>query len=974
MTDLLGALGSILQLLGLIVFKYYGWVIIVLIFAFLIWQNRRREEWINQSEHMLLLIEVPKANDKKELSAEQMFASLHGILRPKADLMREGAIQEHISFEMASVSNLIQFYVWVPVHLKDFVEGQIYAQYPGVQIKENPADYSASEPGDRAFSGTELVLNKPDVMPIKTFQSFEVDPLAGITAVLAKLDQPGEEMWVQILARPIEDDWQEKSFKYIDTIKAGGSPAPFGSRVGQALMALPMHVLVNFFRALVAPPEAPKEEKKGEVKLSTGQQSVLKAVEEKAAKLGYEVKIRIAYLGPDPELAKQRIQAIIGAFKQYNTTNLNGYTAARTGDNLDLIEDYRSRLFLDHGDVHNIEELASLYHLPHTNVETPNMAWNTAKTAEPPSNLPVEGTVEDSEVSYVGLTTYRGLEHKFGFKRSDRTRHLYIIGQTGAGKSGTLNLLTLSDIYHHEGFAVVDPHGDYATDILKYIPEDRLDDVIYFNPADADNPIAFNPLEVTDPNFKNNISSEVVGVMKRMFDSWGPRLEYILRYTILALLDYPDSTMLGITRMLTEKDFRKKVVKEIKDPVVKNFWVNEFASWNDKFASEAVAPILNKVGAFVANPLVRNIIGQPKSSFDVRKAMDEGKILVVNLSRGLMGEDNAAILGALMVTKIQLAAMSRANIDLEDRRPFYLYVDEFQNFATDSFAVILSEARKYGLILTVANQYVSQMPETVRDAVFGNVGSMIGFRVGAEDANVIGKYFAPSFEPDDMIKLNNRHGFISMVIDGNKTLPFSAKTLQLPEPENDLTARIVELSRARYTKPRAQVEAAIARDALGQELPNTAAAPQDTAEGSSGAQASQELGVIKLRPGHQDSSSNEQKPNSILGDLSNPRPPAPRPARNQDDRKRGKDGKRGGRDGRSGGDKSRHKGNSRPDKAQIEDKPKGAAIPATPAPNMKELVQQAQREAAGRQATPVVHSAATNDSGLSQGQEVSFRK
>jgi hypothetical protein len=404
------------------------------------------------------------------------------------------------------------------------------------------------------------------------------------------------------------------------------------------------------------------------------------------------------------------------------------------------------------------------------------------------------------------MTNFRGQHLKFGIKRRDRGRHLYIIGQTGAGKSFLLQLLTLSDIYHNVGFAIVDPHGDYVTDIMKYIPEYRVNDVVYLNPADRDFPIAFNPMEVTDPAMRDHISSELVGVLKRMFDSWGPRLEYILRYTLLALLDYEGATMLDIPRMLTEKSFRKMVIKEIKDPIVKNFWIIEFASWNEKFASEAVAPILNKVGAFVANPLVRNIIGQQKSAFNIRQIMDEGKILLVNLSRGQVGEDNAAILGALMVTKIQLAAMSRADMSMDQRRPFYLYVDEFQNFATDSFAVILSEARKYGLNLTVANQYVAQMPEVVRDAVFGNVGTMISFRVGPGDSAILGKYFEPVFEASDLTRLHNQSVFINMIINGEKSVAFSATTLRMPDPEADLTPQIVERNRQLVATPRLQVE------------------------------------------------------------------------------------------------------------------------------------------------------------------------
>jgi len=799
----------IFQLIGMILFNYYGWVVVVAVLGYLIWQNRRREQWVQATDNVLLLVEVPKDNEKKELSAEQMFASLHGILRPKSDLQKEGALQEHVSFEIVSRLNSIQFYVWTPKHLKDFVESQIYAQYPTVQIKEDPGDYSKLPVNGRTIYGTELALTKDTVLPIKTFASFEVDPLAGITGVLAKLDELGEEVWIQILARPVDDAWQEQGKNYIEVVK-GGSNRDLGQRFADGLLQIPIYILSNFLMALFEPPAAAdKKTAAAKPELSVGQQTIAKAVEEKMTKLGYQVKIRIAYLGPDEAQAKQRMQAIVGGFKQFNTTNLNGFTNSKMYNSQEFIEDYQARLFFDQGYTLNIEELASLYHLPHKSVETPNMVWTTKKTSEPPSNIPIEGMNDPEEVSLFGLSNFRGRHLKFGIQRRDRGRHLYIIGQTGAGKSFLLQLLTLSDIYHDVGFAIVDPHGDYATDIMKYIPEHRLNDVVYMNPADREFPLAFNPMEVSDPAMKDHISSELVGVLRRMFESWGPRLEYILRYTILALLDYPEATMLDITRMLNEKDFRKKVIRDIQDPIVKSFWVTEFASWNDKFASEAVAPVLNKVGAFVANPLVRNIVGQKKSAFNIRQIMDEGKILLVNLSRGQVGEDNAAILGALMVTKIQLAAMSRADVPLDQRRPFYLYVDEFQNFATDSFAVILSEARKYGLNLTVANQYVSQMPEVVRDAVFGNVGTMISFRVGPGDATVLGKYYEPVFEAIDLTKLHNQNIFISMIIDGEKAPPFSASTLRMPDPENDLTPQIIALTRQRYASTRVEVDADI---------------------------------------------------------------------------------------------------------------------------------------------------------------------
>ncbi|MBQ3305837.1 type IV secretion system DNA-binding domain-containing protein [Candidatus Saccharibacteria bacterium] len=414
----------------------------------------------------------------------------------------------------------------------------------------------------------------------------------------------------------------------------------------------------------------------------------------------------------------------------------------------------------------------------------------------------------DKEISAFGLTNFRGINHQFGMLRRDRSRHVYIIGQTGAGKSGMLELFALSDIFYNQGYCIIDPHGDFAINNLRFIPKNRIKDVVYFNPSDREYPIAFNPLELSDPSRKPNVASEVIGVLKRMFgDSWGPRLEHILRYTLLALLDRPETTLLDISRLLTDKEFRKETLEYCKDVTVLQFWKHEFGQWNEKQVNESIAPVLNKVGAFTANPIIRNIIGQPKSSFDVRKIMDEGKILVVNLSKGLIGEDNAGILGSFFVTKVQLAAMSRSDIpEIADRRPFYLYVDEFQNFATDSFATILSEARKYGLNLTVANQYISQMTDTVRDAVFGNVGTTISFRVSADDAPILAKQFEPTFEAADLLQMNNRNFVISMIIGGEKVPAFSATTLSIPQTPGDNTSEIIKHSRENYSRPREEVE------------------------------------------------------------------------------------------------------------------------------------------------------------------------
>jgi Type IV secretion-system coupling protein DNA-binding domain len=784
--------------------QWYVWLPVVAILAYLTWRNYRKLDVAQPVESDLLILEIPKANDKSELAAEQLFASLHGIFRDKDELKFNNGVQEHLSFEIASVNGQIRFYAWVPRTLRSFVEGQIYSQYPTVQIREADEDYVAHEREHSVVYSSEITLADNEMLPIKTFQSFEVDPLAGITGTLAKLESTGEEVWIQILARPIADDWHKRSDKWVSDVKKGKSSTSAG---------LSLKWLAGLFEALWKPPEEGKDGKPVVKELSERNKTRLAEAEKKATKLGYEVKIRLAYLGESTTNGRLRMQAIVGTFKQFNSTNLNGFKMSSTSFKKEDLAKYRTRAFNDHGYILNIEELASVFHLPHTNVETPNIVWASSKTAEPPAKLPLitGNPAVDENISAFGLTNFRGINHQFGMLRSDRSRHVYIIGQTGAGKTGTLELFALSDIFHGQGYAIIDPHGDFAVNNMRFIPGSRLQDVVYFNPADTAFPLGFNPLEVTNPNQKTNISSEVIGVLKRMFgESWGPRLEYILRYTILALLDRPTTTMLDITRMLTDKKFRNETLDYCQDTVVLNFWKVEFASWNDKFVSEAIAPVLNKVGAFTANPIIRNIIGQPKSTFNIRQIMDEGKILIVNLSKGLIGEDNAAILGAFMVTKIQLAAMSRSDIEkIEDRRPFYLYVDEFQNFATDSFATILSEARKYGLNLTVANQYISQMTETVRDAVFGNVGTMISFRVSADDAPILAKQFEPQFEPTDLLQMHNRHFIINMVIGGEKAPAFSATTLALPPPQIDNTGRIIENTRRHYSRTRSEIEAEI---------------------------------------------------------------------------------------------------------------------------------------------------------------------
>lgn len=416
------------------------------------------------------------------------------------------------------------------------------------------------------------------------------------------------------------------------------------------------------------------------------------------------------------------------------------------------------------------------------------------------------------DVIVVGQTNFRGQRRAFGLYADDRRRHVYVIGKTGVGKTTLLENMIIQDIKKGRGIALVDPHGDVAEKILDLIPPERTNDVVYFDPADVDFPVAFNPLESVDPQYKYLVASGLVSSLKKIWaDSWGPRLEYILRNVILALLDYPSSTMLGIMRMLADKNYRKKVVDTISDPVVKAFWINEFANYNERFRSEAISPIQNKVGQFLSSSIIRNIVAQPKSTIDMKDIMDNGKILIINVSKGRIGEDNSALLGAMLITKLQLAAMDRAKITEENRRDFYLYVDEFQNFATESFATILSEARKYRLNLIIAHQYITQMEEVVRDAVFGNVGTLISFRVGAFDAEYLEKEFMPQFTQTDLVNLDKYNAYIKLMINGVTSSPFSMETIPPVAETYNSREKVIAVSRERYGKSRAMIEEKIAR-------------------------------------------------------------------------------------------------------------------------------------------------------------------
>lgn len=757
---------------------------------------------LEKIEWATLNLAVPKENEKGPEAAENLFAALHGIFLERVPEI----LQPKLSLEIVAKPAAINFYVTCPKDLVDFVESQIYAQYPEVEIIQND-DYTQFAPKTN-FAIAELTTTKTDILPIKTFPNFEVDPLSSITSVLSKVNGD-QQIWIQMIIRPLSEKWQKKSAAWVSSIKSTGK-AP-GTSITLSNM---LKGILGFAKELVATASVKSSENGGgsEIQLSGPMSAALEGAETKSTKLGYQTKIRLVAFAEDYETCQSKIHGVVGSFKQFNTQNMNGFALGKFDlNNHEKLKQYRQRFFMDGGILLNIEELASLYHLPNVSVQTPKIAWAGSKKGEPPKNLPIEGKDENADLTIFGKTDFRGVPTNFGILRNDRRHHMYFIGKTGTGKSTVLQNMAISDIRKGEGLAVIDPHGELVETLLNFIPENRIKDVVYFNPADQQFPIAFNLLENVKPELKGIVASGLIGIFKKIWaDSWGPRLEYILRNDLLAILDYPKATFLSINRILVDKEFRAEVIQHIKDPVIKEFWISEYEQYDQRFRNEAIAPIQNKVGQFVSAPLIRNILGQIKSSININEIMDSKKIFLINLSKGKIGEDVSGLLGAMLITKIQIAALERANLKPEERHDFYLYIDEFQNFATESFATILSEARKYKLNLIMANQYIAQMEDSVREAVFGNVGTLISYRVGPSDAPYLAKEFMPTFEETDLINLNNYHIYLKMSIGGVTSSPFSASTLPPFEDVAGYDEKVIEASRKIYGKSIVEVKKEIA--------------------------------------------------------------------------------------------------------------------------------------------------------------------
>ncbi len=775
---------------------------------------------------VFLEIQMPKDNaeegekqrndeEKKNLIAvaEQLFTVLssaeaqHGFL----------GSEDYLTFEIACVEKKISFYINCPKHLQELVEKQITGQYPHAYIEEIKG-YNPFQKGAQ-IEATELRQNKQFVYPVRTYKNMESDPINALTNAMSKLDD-NEGMAIQYILSPAGTSWQGKPRHMALEIQQGKNPdlvergylyrafkeltSGLGSSIargGNNRQDYARHDLTGFHSP---------------IQLTPMQQEIVKRLEEKASRPGFKTNIRIIASSTTPGNARVHMSNMISSFLQYSMPPFNGFRIRRRKKD-DIIKDYIFRVFRDYGkdSILNTEELASLWHLPTPYLETPNIKWLISKKAPPPINMPAEGI-------RIGKNVYRGVETEVKMAREDRRRHTYILGRTGSGKSYLMANMAIQDVRDGEGLCVIDPHGDLINDILNHVPKERAEDIIVFEPFDTERPVGLNMLEVDSEEQKDFVVQEMISIFYKLVTDpamLGPMFEHNMRNAMLTLMadeEHP-GTIADIPRIFTDTEFQKYKIAKLRDPVVRAFWEKEMAKTSDFHKSEMLGYLISKVGRFVENSMMRNIVGQPKSGFNFRKVMDEGKVLLVNLSKGRTGELNAKLIGLILVSKIQMAALSRADTPESQRKDFYLYVDEFQNFITDAFSSILSEARKYKLNLIIAHQYLGQLTQAagaqgagsqdLRDAVFGNAGTLLTFRTGAEDAEFLAKEFSPTFNEFDLVNIDRFNAYVKLMINGTASKPFNMATYPLPGDHNeDVAKAIKELSRLKFGRPRSEVE------------------------------------------------------------------------------------------------------------------------------------------------------------------------
>ena len=790
-------------------------VLIGLVFG-LRWWFRRQKKIPRSMDYVVLLVLLPKDSlreDEDRKDWRELLAGFETLFVTMAGIKAEGANSfgtwwrnwwygrhDHLAFEMVAYHGYIHFYLAVPRSVRQLVELQIQAQYPQAHIEE-AEDYNLFTP--KSFiAGTMLKLTKPYFFPIRTYKHLDSDPLNAIANVLSKV-QPGEGAAVQILIRPKAKGWQGRGRSIARQMQEGkklGEAMGSGGGAG------------NFITASLGSRQNDMMQQRGIPYITPMDQELIKSLEEKSGKPGFEANIRVVAASPLARNAKVHVENIVNAFSQFTSPESGNQfkrTSIQSGGQ--LVYDFIYRHFSEQSKMLlNSEEVNSIYHFPLPHTSAPNIRWLSAKKAPAPVNIPTEGII-------LGHNLYRGQDTIVRMKPADRRRHMYIIGTTGSGKSVLMAEMAKQDIKDGQGVCIVDPHGSLIEEVAASIPPERLHDVIMFDPSDTDRPIGLNMLEATSLEDRDFAVQEMIAIFMKLFppEMIGPMFEHNMRNAMLTLMEDEEfpGTIADIPRIFTDKAFQQYKVSKVKDPVVRAFWEKEMAKTTDFHKSEMLGYLISKVGRFVENAMMRNIIGQPKSGFNVRNIMDNRKILLVNLSKGKVGEVNAALLGLIIVSKLQMAALGRANVSELDRPDFFLYIDEFQNFITDSIATILSEARKYKLNLTMAHQYMGQLVQgndtKVRDAVLGNVGTMAAFRIGVEDAEILDKQFAPTFTAFDLVNQEQYTAYVRLLIDNTAATPFHMQTYPPSAGTVEMREAIRQYSRLRYGKDRLVVEAEI---------------------------------------------------------------------------------------------------------------------------------------------------------------------
>lgn len=750
----------------------------VLIYLIIIYMRLKKREQISL-EMVTVEVKLSKENEIKIDAADQMFSSFSSL--KKSGFFSFLEVDDVIAFEIVAKKAEIKFYVSAPKRIIDLVEKTIYSYYQNADIKKVEEPNIFSEDGKIASGG---VVQKSDpYMPIKTYRDLPTDSLSAITSAVSKIGD-NEGALIQVLIRPAEDKWKKVGKSYVSSTK--------------------------------------KNEANPEKATFKTDPKTLEKIDEKCSKPWFDTTIRFVISSPSKEMAELHLKNIKSAYNQFSSDQ-NSFTGTKEIFKGTFMINFIYRFFpvIDFSiwpfkksiSILSTDELASIFHFPNKTVETPHIQWLKAKTAPVPSEVPQD------KGTYIGFGYYRGVKRPVYIGFEDRRRHAYIIGKTGTGKSVLLEDMAIQDIKAGHGVCVIDPHGDLIDNIIKFIPPERAEDVIYFDPSDVERPMGLNLLEAKTEDQKHFLTTAIINLMYKLYDPQrtgiiGPRFEHAVRNAMLTVMSDPGATFIEIVRVLTDPKYVQELLPKVQDPIVRRYWTDQIAQTSDFHKSEVLDYIVSKFGRFVTNKTMRNIIGQSVSAFDFRRVMDDGKILLINLSKGKLGEENSSFLGLVIIPKILVAAMSRQELPEEKRRDFFLYVDEFQNFATPDFATILSEARKYHLNLTVANQFIGQMDEEVKNAVFGNVGSLISFRVGVTDASYLQREFQPVFGESDLINIERFHTYMKTIVDNEPVPPFSVdqtKDMKKYKAEaNDKVAQaLIQLSRLKFGRPRDLVEAEI---------------------------------------------------------------------------------------------------------------------------------------------------------------------